>query len=123
MKTNLWKAPATRLNTKITYQYRDSENYKVWNAIIVRGAMSSEAITEFLFEKQFFVPSQVGFEDLQRLPFQEQDHVWHEILEISSTSEEATHNMDTDFLLRLFRQMSEVDWNHVDVFKKKMCWL
>lgn len=107
------------MNTKITYQYRDSENYKKWDYVVIKGIVSRKVLTPFLFEKEFFIPSEVGFKDLQELPFQEYDHVWHEILDVSTTNDVPTHSIGADYLLQLIQQASDNSWNHVDVFRRK----
>lgn len=109
----------TELNTKITYQYRDADNYKKWASVVIHGAIQLSAISKFLFEKEFFIPSEIGLEDLQKLPFKSCDHVWHELLSVSKVNEKPTHNIEADHLLQLLRQASKVEWNHVAVFKKK----
>ncbi len=109
----------TTLNTKITYQYRDEENYKKWDFVVIQGVILLNALMPFLFEKEFFIPSEVGFKDLQELPFQEYDHVWHEILDVSSTNDEPTHSIGAEYLLQSFQKANDNSWSHVDVFKRK----
>lgn len=107
------------MNTKITYQYRDAENYKKWDSVVIQGVISLNALIPFLFDKEFFIPSEVGFKDLQELPIQEYDHIWHEILDVSPTNDEPTHSIGADYLLQSFQKASDNSWNHVDVFKRK----
>jgi hypothetical protein len=105
------------LNTKIIYQYRDAENYKKWTEVVIRGELLSDAITPLLYEGEFFIPSEIGLDNLQKLPFKYYDHVWHEILEIYSTNNQATVNSTADKLLEHFEQANDHNWNIGKILK------
>ena len=51
------------MNTKISYLYRDADNYKVYNECIVQGEISEEQIRQILDccdMGEYFIPQQVG---------------------------------------------------------------
>ena len=55
-----------RVNTKISYLYRDADNYKMRHEVVIAGSMSEEqekAIEDSLDEGVYFIPSQVGLPD------------------------------------------------------------
>lgn len=108
------------MNTKIIYQYRDADNYKKWDFAIIQGEVSLNTLTPFLFEQEFFVPSEVGLKDLQKLPFKDYDHVWHEILDVSLCNDPPTHPIKAEELVQSFQNAHDNVWNHVNVFKTKV---
>lgn len=84
-------------NTAFEYLYRDASNYKQGRRVIFAGEAIQELVDRIqgaLDDGEFFIPSQVGLEDLQRSfpggKVYEDDHVWHELIGIASTSEPAS---------------------------------
>ena len=77
------------MNTAFTYMYRDADNYKELERIVLVGELSKsdrEVIMASRDDGQFFIPSQVGLTDLQeRLAsygsgeLTDSDHVWHSL--------------------------------------------
>ena len=66
-----------KVNTKISFLYRDANNYKKWNTIVVSGTLTREEITEIVncLEKgEYFIPEQVGLEAERFGSFTEDDH-------------------------------------------------
>lgn len=101
-------------NTKISYLYRDADNYKQSGEAIFAGVMAPshlEAILDHLDEDGGFVPAQVGMADLQPMMASgwndDTDHPFHEIAAIELT-EQAADNVAIGELSRLF---SEVSWD------------
>ena len=101
-------------NTKITYIYRDGNNYKTDGQTIFGGAISPadiDKIMSHLDEDGGFIPGQVGMADLQIQMAggwnDDSDHPFHEITAIELTGEPAD-NVAIDKLVRLF---SEVSWD------------
>jgi len=86
---------------------------------VLRGSISMETIEPFLYEKQFFIPSEVGLIDLQCPVFKGYDHVWHEIIDISPAGENISTNTDANQLLSRFKKASKKNWNLKVVFAKK----
>lgn len=75
------------MNTKISYMYRDASNYKQCEEVIFEGEITEaekEVILNNRDEGLYFIPSQVGLDDLQSRMTgypNSDDHVWHELNE------------------------------------------
>jgi hypothetical protein len=74
------------VNTRIEYLYRDASNYKQFVSVVLSGEITAEEIrhiADCLDSGEFFVPAQVGLEELQSrmpsFPDPDVDHVWHEL--------------------------------------------
>ena len=106
------------MNTKINYMYRDGSNYKQLETVVFEGEITDNEktqIKEALEEGQYFIPSQVGLEDLQErmgdrgaaFPT-EDDHVWHElnIEDISLGDDEPTETFDIHELVKEFKSIT-----------------
>ncbi|NQZ60199.1 MAG: hypothetical protein HRT88_22340 [Lentisphaeraceae bacterium] len=53
-------------NSKIYYLYRDAANYKAFNEVIIAGPLQLEDLTPYFHDHHFFIPSEIGLEDLQQ---------------------------------------------------------
>ena len=106
------------MSTSITYQYRDASNYKEFDTVIIRGQLSLNDIDEYLYEKEFFIPSEIGLRDLQPENLNQDDHIWHEILEISHTHEKPTVDITAEKIISNFRKASLEEWNILDASKR-----
>lgn len=101
-------------NTRIDYMYRDANNYKQSDHVVMAGALTIEeatAIVDGLDEEDGFVPSAVGLDDLQERMVtdweDDADHPFHEIDGISLTGSEPTTDMTAaEFVVRF----AEADW-------------
>ena len=93
------------VNTELNYLYRDGSNYKQSETVVLAGTITREHLEPYLDEGWYFIPSQVGLEDLQaRFPsLGEDDHVWHELQEVTPTDAEPTTPMTAADLLARFR--------------------
>ena len=73
------------MNTKISYLYRDADNYKVHNECVVEGELTKEQIQSILDccdMGEYFIPSQVGMPEKKFDEYDaEADHCWFEISE------------------------------------------
>ena len=92
------KEPA--INTKITYLYRDAENFKVWNDCVIPGAITPEqqkAILDCLDKGEYFIPHLVGFPEIKfgGVDDPDLDHPWFEMY---ASAFEATHVSPTIFV-------------------------
>ena len=50
-------------NTRITYLYRDADNYKTLNEVVIQGTFTDEEIDEMMAvcdQGEYFIPRQVG---------------------------------------------------------------
>ncbi len=107
------------MNTLIAYQYRDAANYKEFDTAIVHGQFSLSDIEKYLYEKEFFIPSEIGLKDLQPENLTPDDHIWHEILDVSHTNEEATVvNITAGKVISNFRRASLEEWNILEASKR-----
>lgn len=101
-------------NLKIGYIYRDADNYKNPNRVIVKGIITEEQKKEILEscdfdgEIYFFIPSQVGLPEERFSKITSADHCWFELNEDSfeSTYEETTIEMTAEELVENFKKMS-----------------
>jgi hypothetical protein len=106
------------MNTLINYQYRDASNYKEFDTVIIRGQLSLNDIEKYLYEKEFFIPSEIGLKDLQPEILNQDDHIWHEILEVSHTNDEATVKITAEKVISNFRRASLDEWNILEASKR-----
>lgn len=108
------------MNTRIMYQYRDADNYKQLEEVVIAGEITKEdkaLILSKLDEGMYFIPSQVGLNDLQERmcsPIGDSDHVWHELTpeDISLTKDDPTPNHGFDHISELverFKALKEWD--------------
>lgn len=88
-------------NTKLTYMYRSASNFKISRQVVCEGADATliPAIHGALDEGEWFIPSQVGLDNLQGDQGWEldrdEDSVWHEIVEVEATDLPTTPNAPT----------------------------
>ncbi len=106
------------MNTLITYQYRDASNYKEFETVIIRGLLTSNDIEKYLYDKEFFIPSEIGLKDLQPENLNQDDHIWHEILDINHTHEKHTVDITAEKIISNFRKASTEEWNILDASKR-----
>ena len=106
------------MNTIITYQYRDAANYKVFDSVIVCGLLSLGDIEEYLYDEEFFIPSEVALKNLQPENIISYDHVWHEILEIAHTTKIPTVDISAHEIVNKFKKACERGWNIYEVSKR-----
>jgi hypothetical protein len=97
-------------NTSFEYLYRDAGNYKTFETVVLKGVLHREDIMPFLYEGEYFIPSQVKLLDLQPDLKTELDHVWHEIVEIKSTDEKPTTPLTAKQLFAAFCEAKKDNW-------------
>jgi len=100
------------VNTKIEYLYRDADNYKVRNEVIIEGTITEhqkQIIEDCLDEGEYFIPHAVGLPErtLVDLGFayrEEADHPYFELSigDISVTHEEPTECISVEEVVRNF---------------------
>lgn len=97
------------MNTKISYMYRDADNYKTWNEEVLKGEISAQqlmTIIDCLEDKMYFIPSQVGLPEVRFDDVTEADHCWFELCpeqDFSTTAHEPTIDMTVDKLVERFQ--------------------
>lgn len=114
------------MNTKIEYMYRDAENYKEYETVIIPGEITKEQkelIKNNLDDNENFIPSQVGLEDLQPRMINfpsESDHIWHEF-DISEndllTDEPPTTNHCFKDISEFVEQFKDIEWDILEAMK------
>lgn len=114
------------MNTKIAYQYRDADNYKQYEEVVIPGEISEQdkaLILSKCNEGQYFIPSQVGLNDLQERmcsPIGDSDHVWHELEEedITLTEDDPTPNHPFDNINELVERFKALKgWDLISASK------
>lgn len=115
------------MNTRIDYMYRDADNYKQHEWLIVSGAPTQELtdrLEETLDDGEYFLPGRVGLTPLQSMMidapnFGESgaDHVWHELTGISETESEPTRQLTFEELVLAFEKAVEGGWDVVAEFE------
>ena len=96
------------MNTKISYLYRDADNYKVHNECVVEGVFSEaqkSMMINSLDEGEYFIPHKVGLPEKRFDKFDPQvDHIWFELGEnsFSETSENPSVSMSAEELVEAF---------------------
>lgn len=94
-----------RVNTKISYLYRDADNYKMRHEVVIAGSMSEEqekAIEDSLDEGVYFIPSQVGLPDDRFGSVTEADHPWFEWVGVEPTADRPTLHVTAEELTAKF---------------------
>lgn len=107
------------MNTRIEYLYRDASNYKQFASVVLRGEITANEIHHIascLDSGEYFIPAQVGLEELQRgmpsFPDPDTDHVWHELdtkTGISLTEDEPTLDLDVHRCASMFTTRWDVE--------------
>lgn len=103
-------------NTKVTYLYRDSDNYKVLNRAVIRGRMAKTQVEEImgcLFDGELFIPELVGLDAERFEEFDpERDTPFFEISRdgFEETSEKPTVNLSVEKLVEKFREAAAKGW-------------
>ncbi len=93
------------MNTIISYLYRDASNYKTGIEFVVAGVVDADVLMECCDEGEYFIPSQVGLQDIQSqlISFPSNyDHVWHELDRPETTEAEPTYHITADELMQSF---------------------
>jgi len=103
-------------NTKIQYLYRDADNYKEWNEVILAGEITDEQKKVIMdaCDGEYFIPEQVG------LPITrpddnitEADHCFCELYDdyIYLTDDEPTEGITIDELVEKFKDAKKNGWD------------
>lgn len=107
-------------NTRITYLYRDADNYKMPNEVVIIGTFTDEEIDEIMSicdQGEYFIPRQVWlpeerFEELDS----QSDHCWFEIAKenFEKTSDPWTEPVTAKEVLAAFRRIRNTGWDDQD---------
>ncbi|MCF6285901.1 MAG: hypothetical protein L3K26_11995 [Candidatus Hydrogenedentes bacterium] len=108
------------MNTRLEYMYRDGENYKQFGEVVLAGEVTIAQLKPHLYEGGFFMPSEVGLEDLQETPYLACDHVWHELEETVPIDNAPTVDISAKELLIRFKAAGRVKWDTKTVAARMM---
>lgn len=106
------------MNTRIIYLYRDASNNKQSTSIVLEGPLIPDqiaAIEQACDEERSFIPGDVGLPELQSLwvdhgcPLTDDDHVWHELIEITVTNDPPTMSLTAEALYTRFVAVTHWD--------------
>lgn len=102
------------MNTKITYMYRDADNFKTYNTVILSGMLTEAGLLQISSKFEMgedFIPSQVGLPDLQITLGGDlgSDHVWHEWVDAVHTEEAADFLLAVEQLVERFEKLEGWD--------------
>ena len=98
------------MNTKISYMYRDADNYKIYHSEVLSGEISQqqiEEITACLNDGEYFIPHQVGLAEKRFDTITESDHPWFELhpeCDFSHTHENPTIDLSVCKLVDRFKK-------------------
>lgn len=116
------------MNTKITYLYRDADNYHQSHFVVVEGEITSEMENEILdsrydgdsFSPDCFEGWPWGIDGYE--PNIETDHPMCEIDEYSFelTDDEPTVPQDIDTVSAIFVDCASIGWANTDGYIKRM---
>jgi hypothetical protein len=98
------------VNIRLSYHYIDRTNCRQYTSIILEGSLTWTQIEPYLVRQSYFIPSQIGLEDLrQRFALPGLDQPWHEIsaTDLRPTEHAPTVSFSTEELVRRF---AEVTW-------------
>jgi hypothetical protein len=87
------------MNTRVEYLYRDGSNYKQWGAVVFRGGCDARWVQRLfaaLDSGELFIAHQVRVPELffTERPLYADNHCWHEMAEVTSTSAAADDPME-----------------------------
>ena len=99
------------MNTRFEYMYRDGENYKQYNEVVIQGEFTLDQLRPHLYEGEFFMPSEVGLEDLQGYPYRNCDHIWHQLVSAEPTEDAAAVEMGAEEFVARFRKAGAEKWD------------
>lgn len=104
-------------NTRLNYMYRDANNYKTWNSVVLSGTMTDEMFEEMKKccedGRKLFIPEQLGLELLRDWSTTEDDHPYAELLEYELVPDKQTADMTVEELLEKFRK-AKGNWHPED---------
>lgn len=104
-------------NTKLEYMYRDGFNYKTSGEAVFAGRIAAQQVRDIakaLDDRAYFIPGQVGLQDLQDSFINasewnpEADHPWHEVMAISYTGDAPTQE---DSASEFVARVKNVTWD------------
>ena len=105
------------LNTKISYIYRDADNYKMQNECVIEGTLTEDQKQQILdcrFDGEWFIPKMVGLPEERFGEWDDQaDHPYFELYEHSfeETSLSPTVRVKGEDLVTAFKRCYQAGWS------------
>lgn len=113
------------MNTRIEYLYRDADNYKVGNEVVIEGTLTEAEIEEIIGICDdggqgtfYFIPRQVGLPEKRFDKIDpDSDHCWFELWKdewkssFSETEDAPTEPITAKELLEAFRKVGADSWD------------
>jgi len=104
--------------TEMSYMYRDGDNYKFTQSVLVAGTLVLEDIKPYLdsTNEEGFIPDDVGIPSAHPVGqyeyHEESDHPWHEIDEANFETQTRDDEvlMSSEELIEAFKQASAKGW-------------
>ena len=102
------------MNSRVTYSYRDASNYKRFREVVLAGEITAAeraTVMGALDRGEFFLPAQVGLDVLYsewETHDADDDHPWHELVEIEVVPAPASHVMTASQFAAAF---AGVEWD------------
>ena len=98
-------------NTRLGYMYRDAGNWKTWNTVILKGAMTPEMFKEMRAccedGHELFIPEQLELPLIREWETTEDDHPYAELVEYELVPNKADIDMTPEELLEKFREAKD----------------
>ena len=104
-------------NTRICYLYRDADNYKMSNEVVIKGTLTEAEVEEIVSlceDGEHFIPRQVGLPEKRFESWDDQsDHCWFELSEdgFETTGDPWTEDVTAQELISAFRKAAEEGWD------------
>jgi hypothetical protein len=96
-------------NTRFEYLYRDASNYRFCHTVVISGELQHAMIVPHLFDGLWFIPDRIGLPSLVPPATNEDDHLLHEVIALTPTSQEAS-SVDAAALLSAIRDNGRNGW-------------
>ena len=106
-------------NTKIEYLYRDADNYKKWNEVVIAGKVTEaqkRVILNSLESEEFFIPEQLGLPIIRpddKLTAADHPFCELDVNSFSMTDEAPTVAMSANELTEAFRKAGKDGWDDI----------
>ena len=103
------------MNTKMSYMYRDADNYKSFTEIVISGELTEvqkNRIVSKLDDDTYFIPEQLGLpaNRLDDYPYDpEVDHPYCELIGFELTAADATESLTVEELVAAFESVESWD--------------
>lgn len=107
------------MNTRFEYLYRDGHNFKQYNEVVIKGEFTLDQLRPHLYERNYFMPSEVGLDDLQEYPYRNCDHIWHQPVSAEPTKDAPTVEVAAEELVERFQKAGAVKWE-TDAVNERM---